>query len=106
VEAAAVPRAQRENTGSRGIRPGQQWAPEHSLSDALEGRVGCDRAPDVSRRQMLEVLPEVMFRGEILGAASCGPFFVTIVVRDRDDEGFPDTPTRDQPLTCASWRWR
>ncbi|HEY8977389.1 MAG TPA: hypothetical protein VIN75_24460, partial [Burkholderiaceae bacterium] len=66
---AGAARAQRENTGSRGARPRQQSFPEHSLSDALEGRVGCDRAPDVSRRQAHEVLPEVMFRGEILGAA-------------------------------------
>jgi hypothetical protein len=76
AEIAVTEPTQRENTGSRGARPRQQSFPEHSLSDALEGRVGCDRAPDVSRRQVTEVLPEVMFRGEISGAAICGPFFV------------------------------
>ena len=56
---------------------------EHSLSDALEGRVGCDRAPDISRCQEPEVLPEVMFRGEILGAAHAALFFSANVPRCR-----------------------
>jgi len=51
---AGAAAAQRENTGSRGAPPRQQSFLEHSLSDALEGRVGYDRAPDVSRRQVTE----------------------------------------------------